>query len=1079
MRFIKHLLLLVLLLALPIHLHAALSVSDNTPAHGQSVTVTGSGFGSKSSAAPLLWDDFEDGTVGASVGTSGKVSWGTDGTAPEFSTTNNRGGVSTKNARAVLAGSNVDGNYHDMFYKDGLDLSGKAYIGFWAYFNSYAPGNQVKYWRIGSGGTGGYPTYSYFRTDGWGRYQYTYPSGSDCGSAGGGSWYDGVEDNIFGEWIFVELIADFGSVGSSNGSIHVFVNGVDQGGEDNYQLLTSSSCLPSSVRFGEYLQDADGTTTNYFDDIYVDNTWARVVIGNASTYASSTQREVQRVSSWGDTAIAFTVNQGGFDPGETAYIYVIDESNNVVDSGQITFASASSDPNISSASDTTPAMLQSVTITGQNFGSHSLNVESLIENFENGTEGAKFSASNWQIVPFPDNFWPMYDDSRAYSGSQSLINDRPYFGDSRAGINYDYGSTIPDGSWVYVSFMGRIEDTGDVGQWKIFRLNGTVGPGSVDDQFPETFLSSWMPSSPSDSLWLIRRTSTTDITYRRYPSLMPVSGDGWRRIEMLYKLSSGTSQADGDAYLWVHNPGTSITLDETYSNISFFENSDRYRSFVFSHYMGNQMSGNQKSWLDDIYIQVGNRARIEIGNNSVWENCTRREIQVPTSWSDTSATFQVNQGGFNDGETAYVFLVDDNGIASSGFPITFSGEAPADTTPPSVANSSVDSAGTQLTLTFNESVVFGAGGTGGLTLTASGGTANLSSISAAGNLVTADISRTIQSDETLSVDYTQPGDGLQDSAGNDVVSFSGQAVTNGSGVGTDVTAPVLQSVSPPDGSSGQDKSTVITWTYNENLSAVNLTVESVAYTCVDSELDCSNAVVAFTPQSDWPQGTTVNWSIQVTDGPGNQQGAPDTGSFDVFDYPDGTWVTDVEDTFINSGESTTNYSTDQFLRTYVWPENTAANISLLKFDLANIDHPITSAQVCLNVTSVNGTNPLPIAARKITGNDPVIASVNWSAYDGTNTWTGGDVLNDLAPPESVVNVEGIGQYCWDVSVMAEEWRTGTNYGVAFVPGNGVVDSWRYFTSREVTEKTSPVLIVSTPSAPPASIQHASGAFQWK
>src|SRR5690606_14804948 len=35
--------------------------------HGQSIEISGSGFGSKANSAPLIWDDFEGGTLNATV----------------------------------------------------------------------------------------------------------------------------------------------------------------------------------------------------------------------------------------------------------------------------------------------------------------------------------------------------------------------------------------------------------------------------------------------------------------------------------------------------------------------------------------------------------------------------------------------------------------------------------------------------------------------------------------------------------------------------------------------------------------------------------------------------------------------------------------------------------------------------------------------------------------------------------------------------------------------------------------------------------------------------------------------------
>jgi len=109
----------------------------------------------------------------------------------------------------------------------------------------------------------------------------------------------------------------------------------------------------------------------------------------------------------------------------------------------------------------------------------------------------------------------------------------------------------------------------------------------------------------------------------------------------------------------------------------------------------------------------------------------------------------------------------------------------------------------------------------------------------------------------------------------------------------------------------------------------------------------------------------------------------------------------------------------------------------------------------------DGTNPLPVSAHKIITHDPVIASATWSTYDGSNGWTDGSILNDLAAAEHTETVPATPNEwtCWDVSEMAEDWRTGNNYGVAFVPGTGDADSYRYFSSAETAY--DPVLIYTT------------------
>ena len=113
-----------------------------------------------------------------------------------------------------------------------------------------------------------------------------------------------------------------------------------------------------------------------------------------------------------------------------------------------------------------------------------------------------------------------------------------------------------------------------------------------------------------------------------------------------------------------------------------------------------------------------------------------------------------------------------------------------DTTAPTLSTKVINAAGNQLTLTFNEAVMIGAGGNAGWTLTASGGAAGLSYLSGATSsaLVYTITGRAILPGETVTVSYTQPGNGVEDTGGgNDLASLTNSSVTNGSTV--DVVAP--------------------------------------------------------------------------------------------------------------------------------------------------------------------------------------------------------------------------------------------------------------------------------------------------
>jgi hypothetical protein len=77
----------------------------------------------------------------------------------------------------------------------------------------------------------------------------------------------------------------------------------------------------------------------------------------------------------------------------------------------------------------------------------------------------------------------------------------------------------------------------------------------------------------------------------------------------------------------------------------------------------------------------------------------------------------------------------------------------------------------------------------------SGGAVSLAYASGSGsNTLVYNLSRTIYSGETGTVSYTQPGNGIEDAAGNDLANISSSAVVNNStqSAGTPTTSVVLR-----------------------------------------------------------------------------------------------------------------------------------------------------------------------------------------------------------------------------------------------------------------------------------------------
>jgi hypothetical protein len=129
-----------------------------------------------------------------------------------------------------------------------------------------------------------------------------------------------------------------------------------------------------------------------------------------------------------------------------------------------------------------------------------------------------------------------------------------------------------------------------------------------------------------------------------------------------------------------------------------------------------------------------------------------------------------------------------------------------DTDAPTLTSATIAVNGNSISLLFSEPVVFGAGSNGGFVVTMSGGASVMTYSSGSGSsTLVYTLGRQITTGETCSnFAYTQPGNGVEDGSGNDLVTFNNQQakVTNNA----DTTAPTLSSVT--DVKTGQTTATI-------------------------------------------------------------------------------------------------------------------------------------------------------------------------------------------------------------------------------------------------------------------------------
>lgn len=330
--------------------------------HGGSYTVTGTGFGTKSTAAPLKYDDFQSVTVGSDITTSTATgpSWVNNGGAaqtfnPTASSTRLRSGTPfTRNMRSRWQATGGTDPSASSVAVIGQSFT-KCLVDWWQYYDSSNVTGTVmsnqKPIRIHQNGAGSPNCYPNF----YGR------ASTDASTAGGrdmtpdetdGNFFassdggtNGVEvpgSAIHNHWTHWTFMVDAGSGNAAfDGSIMCYVDASDSSIVARYdhdlahfggvRTIGSGFFTWTEIYIGNYTRSGDWQTGvdafNYIECAYIDTSWARVEIGDNATYTSCTHREIQYPTAWSDTSVTFTVNRGSFGVGNTVHIHVVDSTN--------------------------------------------------------------------------------------------------------------------------------------------------------------------------------------------------------------------------------------------------------------------------------------------------------------------------------------------------------------------------------------------------------------------------------------------------------------------------------------------------------------------------------------------------------------------------------------------------------------------------------------------------------------------------------------------------------------------------------------------------------------------------------
>ena len=321
-----------------------ISSASGTASAGQQVIIRGSGFGAKPTPGPLVFDDFERGTNGALVAGNAPLvkNISNNFTWRDFATTSSG---KPKYSNTVMRMSGAKSSYHGYGsgrgYNSSLEIihpvqetGGEVYFSMWRYQKRTSTNwsRNVKPWIVYGNGSGGVFPSAY---NGWGN-----PSDGD------GAFRNSVQDNggsapsatlwggpdvsqIDGQWIRIEGYLKQSSSSTNNGAFQVWVhrpNSISRVQSNTSYRTRTTDNYWRQWHFGSYYADDTGNAAGevYLDEIYFDNTRARVELGNTSTWETNTHREIQIPTSWADGQVSVTINPGTFTAGQTAYLFVVD-----------------------------------------------------------------------------------------------------------------------------------------------------------------------------------------------------------------------------------------------------------------------------------------------------------------------------------------------------------------------------------------------------------------------------------------------------------------------------------------------------------------------------------------------------------------------------------------------------------------------------------------------------------------------------------------------------------------------------------------------------------------------------------
>ncbi len=304
-----------------------------------------------------------------------------------------------------------------------------------------------------------------------------------------------------------------------------------------------------------------------------------------------------------------------------------------------------------------------VIINGSGFGQKTPALPYFYDNFESGTNGSSIVGQKGTVgtktwLEYEAYGKPTYTTTQSYGQGSKSVTKRTDGDDfMTAGIN-GLNSTK-----AYLSYRYRWNASSTNWESSVMKFSRITSQGGFYSVTPSIY-----PQFQPKYSWAYDGYNDGEKHHGNFDFGGP-SQNTWHRMEAYIELSVPAGTANGKVetrYDLVQNVDESGVLTRAAS-----ASSKVLDSFILPFDVANNPSNMYNFWADDVYFDI-TQARVEIGNNATFTSCSKREIQIPTSWASngTAIGINVNQGAFAAGERAYLFVIDSKGAVSVGTPVT-------------------------------------------------------------------------------------------------------------------------------------------------------------------------------------------------------------------------------------------------------------------------------------------------------------------------------------------------------------------------------------------------------------------------